>query len=235
MNTLDVVVLNRARTTFQRVSDAKFFNGWVKHITPDTLIAHTCTNCQLDPGDEFSFQVYGNKKDAFFHATLVSLAGAEQGPSYGSSMNAVELSCNITTEMAFKDGQGQPRFCVEGMSADIFGDEERESLSSVIIDIGPGGFAAVTGRHFRKGDQVRVSLYANGQLVQCTAEIRNCIVNGLNPEFQRTGMQIKRMDRIDALRWKQLYMGILDSNKMHGAMKTAEVGTVVKLRSKGAA
>lgn len=235
MTSLDIVVLNKARTTFQRVSDAKFFNGWIKHITPDVLVAHTCTNCALDVGDEFSFQVYGNKKDAFFHAILTSMQGAEQGPSYGSSMNAVELGCNITTEMLFKDSQGQPRFCVEGMTADIIGEEDRSSMGSIVIDIGPGGFAAITGRHFRKGDQVQVSLYANGQLVQCLAEIRNCIVNGLNPEFQRTGMQIKGMNRIDALRWKQLYSGILEGNKMSGSTKTAEVGTVVKLRSKDVA
>ncbi len=235
MELVDVVVLNRARTTFQRVSDAKFFNGWVKHITPDVIVAHTCTNAVLEPGDKFSFQVYGNKKDAFFHATLTAIHGAEQGPFYGSNATTVELGCNITTEMHFKEAQGQPRFCVDGMSADVVLDENSSTINAPVIDIGPGGFAAVTGRHFKKGDLVNVSLYANGQLVQCFAEVRNCIVNGLAPDYQRTGMQIKRMDRVDALRWKQLYLGILEGNKMQGATRTAEVGTVVKLKSKDAA
>ena len=51
--------------------------------------------------------------------------------------------------------------------------------------------------------------------------MRNCVANALNADLQRIGLQIKRMDRIDALRWKQLYMAILESNRMHGSLRTA--------------
>jgi hypothetical protein len=239
MSSIDVVALNRARTTFQRVSDGKFFNGWIKQITLDTVVAHTCTSARIEPGQEFSFQVYGNRMDAFFYATVTALHGAEQGPVFSSDRSggasAIELSCRVSTEMAFKESSGQPRFCVEGACADLVTESGHLAESAIIIDIGPGGFAAMTDHEFQKGDRVSASVFARGHLVKCQAEVRNCVGNTLNPEFQRTGLQITRMDRVDALRWKQIYVAILDENKMHGHRKTAEIGRVVKLISKRAA
>jgi hypothetical protein len=239
MSTVEIVALNRARTTLQRLSDGKFFNGWIKLITLDSVVVHTCTSAKLKLGEQFSFHVYGNKKDAFFFGSLVSLHGAEQGPVFVSDRSGaatpVELGCDVTSEMTFKESTGQPRFCVEGACADIRSECGHRVDSATIIDIGPGGFAAMTDRHFRKGDRVAVSLFARGQLVQCLAQVRNCVANYLNTDFQRTGMQIVQMERVDALRWKQIYVAILDENKMHGTLRTAEIGKVAKLISKNAA
>jgi hypothetical protein len=239
MSSIDVVALNRARTTFQRVSDAKFFNGWVKHITLDSVVAHTCTSMQMQLGEEFSFQVYGNRKDAFFHAILTTLHRADEGPVFSldrlGGATPVELGCQLATEMTLKDSSGQPRFCVEGACADIKSESGHQVENAIIIDIGPAGFAAITDRKLRKGDRVTVSLFARGQMVRCQAEVRNCVVNTVNADFQRTGLLITRMERVDALRWKQIYVAILDENKMHGSMRTAEIGKVVKLISKHAA
>jgi hypothetical protein len=239
MGSIDIVALNRARTTLQRVSDAKFFNGWIKQITPDTVVAHTCTSMPMQLGDEFSFQVYGNRKDAFFYATLTALHRAQEGPvfSFDRSGGAtpIELGCRLSSEMVLKDSSGQPRFCVEGACADITTQSGHQIENAIIIDIGPAGFAALTDRKLKKGDQVAVSLFARGQLVKCHAEVRNCVVNTVNPTLQRTGLLITRMERVDALRWKQIYVAILDENKMHGSMRTAEIGKVVKLISKHAA
>jgi hypothetical protein len=234
-----MIVLNRARTTFQRISDAKFFNGWIRNVTIDVVIAHTCTNCRLEPGDEFAFQVYGNKKDAFFHARLASLQSSDQTPMFTTDrtggFHALDLGCHVTTEMTLRESHGQPRFFVEGVTADILRTDGMEVEGAIVIDIGPGGLAAIVSTSFKKGDVVGVTLRNNGQVVQFEAEIRNSVVNALSAEFQRVGLQIRRMDRVDALRWKQLYLALLDSNKMHCSLSSAEVGTVVKLRSKDAA
>lgn len=239
LNSPHLVVLNRARTTFQRIGDAKFFNGWVKRITPETVVVHTCTGCLLNPGDEFSFQVYGNRKDAFFRAHLVMLQGAEVAPIFTSdrsgSLSALELGCHLTTSMTFKDCHHHPRYYVEGVTADVWNDESIREDGATVIDMGPEGFAAITSRQFRKHDRVHVALYASGHYVQCEAEVRNCVVNSLNIEFQRTGLQICSMDRVDALRWRQLYQEILEANKMQGALRTAELGTTVKRRARDVA
>jgi hypothetical protein len=233
LNSPNIVVLNRARTTFQRISDAKFFNGWIRNVTLDVVVAHTCTSCRLEPGDQFSFQVYGNKKDAFFHARLVTLHGSEQTPIFnadrGSGLHTLDLGCHITTEMTLKDSHGQPRFFVEGVSADIMGSDGFDAQGAVVIDIGPGGLAAIVPRGFKKGDVVQVTLRSNGQIVLFEAEVRNCVVNALCNEFQRVGLQIHRMERVDGLRWKQLYTALLDGNRMQGPISSAEAGAVKRM------
>jgi hypothetical protein len=233
LNSPNIVVLNRARTTFQRISDAKFFNGWIRNVTLDNVVAHTCTNSQLEPGDEFSFQVYGNKKDAFFHARLVTLHSSEQTPLFNTDraggFHALDIGCHITTEMSLKDSNGQPRFFVEGVSADIVRGDGYEAEAAVVIDIGPGGFAAIVPRGFKKMDSVRVTLRTNGQMVQFEAEVRNCVVNALNSMYERIGLQIQRMDRVDALRWKQLYSALLDGNRMQGPLSSADAGNVKRV------
>jgi hypothetical protein len=233
-----MVVLNRARTTFQRISDAKFFNGWIRSVTRETVVAHTCTNCLLEPGDIFAFQVYGNSKDAFFHARLVSLHGAGPTslytPDRASGFHAIDLGCHLTTEMTLKGSHGQPRFFVEGISADVNRADGFASEAAVVIDIGPGGLALIAQRGFFKGDDVKVSLHSKGQTIHFEAEVRNCVANPLSVDFQRIGLQIQRMERVDAMRWKQLYMLLLDSNRMICPPSQQEAGSQVKFWSKEA-
>jgi hypothetical protein len=217
---LEIASLNRGRTTFQRIADARFFNGWVKVITAEVVVAHTCTSCTLNPGDEFAFQVYGNKKDVFFHAKLKAFQRADIGPfaadCVGSTVG-LNLGCQILTPMTFREGVSQPRFCVEGVTADIVANEDRVTEGAVVIDIGPGGFAALTVAHLRKGDLVNVNLSAFGQTVLCQAEVRNTTRNALDARYQRTGFQILTMERVDRLRWKQVYSLVLEANKQQAA------------------
>jgi hypothetical protein len=232
LNSLEIVALNSARTTFQRVSDGKFFNGWIKSIDPDKLVAHTCTSAALAHGDEFAFQVYGYRKDAFFHAILNSLHTPAHPSSFSTDRAgtaiAVELSCDLTTVMKLKEGQQPPRFCVEDVIADVALDDARRVQSATVVDIGPGGFAVITDRCFKKGDIVEVILYANGLNIQCEAEVRNCAVNVLNTEYQRTGLQIRTISRIDATRWTQLYRTIVESNALQLTLQGGQLGPAIK-------
>jgi hypothetical protein len=217
MSPLEIVLLNRARTTFQRVTDGKFFNGWVKHVTPELIVVHTFTSCELRPGDEFAFQVYGNNKDAFFSARLKAYQGAELGPfatpDRCGHAAALNLGCEIISAMVFKDCVTQPRFCVQGMTVDLSMDGEVITRGGMVIDIGPSGFAALSETPLRKGDIVDAKLHAFEQQVCCRAEVRNCVKNALNPNYRRIGMLILDMERVDGLRWKQVYMTVLEQNK----------------------
>ncbi|MFI5385426.1 MAG: hypothetical protein ACHQ50_04815 [Fimbriimonadales bacterium] len=196
VNTPNMVALNRVRTMFQRVSDARFFNGWVVRIMPDSVVAHTQTNCDLKPGDAFSFQVFGNKQDAFFLASLISVQRAELGYAVAGGRSpdrhGLELVCQVTTKVRLKDCKEQPRFFVDGVIADITCADGTRSEGATVIDVGAGGFAAVTGRTMAKGDRVEISLYGNGLFIQCVAEVRNSIVCGASSDFQRTGFQSSR-------------------------------------------
>jgi hypothetical protein len=234
----NLIALNRVRTIFQRMSDARFFNGWILHLSPHKVIAHTQSNCLAMPGDDFSFQVFGNKQEALFQARLMTLHRAETrfDPTGGvtGNRNGLELACQLTTKIQLQACKEQPRFFVEGVIADIAAPGNELIKGVTVIDVGPGGFAAVTGRGLAKGEHVAVTILGKGLHLQCIAEVRNCIVCGGNQDYQRTGMKILEMDRINALRWKQLYTSIVESNRTSWAVGTAEVRSVVKLKQKKA-
>lgn len=181
------------------------------------MVVHTCTNSDLIPGDEFAFQVYGTGRDAYFNARLKVLQGAEMGPFVRCvgriPMKPVNLGCEIISDMTFKEGLTQPRFCVEGVTVDLSADDELLTEGGIVIDVGPGGFAAITDLGLKKWDHADAVISAFDQTVCCRVEVRNCVRNGLDPNVQRTGMKILDMERVDGLRWKQVYNTIIDFNR----------------------
>lgn len=225
VNTPNIVALNRVRTTFQRISDARFFTGWIIHVFPDRMAAYTKTTCPLQPGDEFSFQVFGNKQDAFFRARLIAAERVDFGlpvPGAGCDKDGLELVCALTTKVRFKASKEQPRFVVDGIIADLTNSEGYKAEAISVMDIGAGGFGAFTERRFQKGDEVAVTLFSNGVRIQCVAEVRNCLVCRSSPDYQRTGFQIVGMDRVNSLRWKQFYVATVEQNRTTWAIEPSE-------------
>ncbi len=223
----DLFSLNNARTTFQRVLDAKFFNGWVKHITPRTITVYTCTDSRMEPGDTFSFQVYGNGNDAFLRATITEVHGVDPGPLFSKkrfSGYSVEMTCEIRGGMTFQESRGQPRFFVSGFVAEVC-----EELCTV-IDIGPAGFSVVSERAFAKGELLTITVKTLTHVAQCGVEVRNCITYPLDKHYHRIGVQIVSMGRIDAQKWKELYATTLEGSRMGG--QVAAVDNDLNWRSK---
>lgn len=220
-----LLALNNARTTFQRVADAKFFSGWVKHISPQEITFLVHTACIVAPGDEFAFQVYGNGHDAFFRGKAVSVVGAEPGPLFAmnrASATSLEVTCDILGSMAFRDARGHPRFHVTGVTAQINPRSVEDCPRDLVIDVGPVGFSILTMQRLKKSQKVDLLIYANEHTIECRAEVRNCITYSLNNEYQRMGMQIEGMTRIDARRWKELYSEILQASKITWFVSTMD-------------
>ncbi|HVT13000.1 MAG TPA: PilZ domain-containing protein [Fimbriimonadaceae bacterium] len=217
--------MNNARTTFQRVSDAKFFSGWVKAITPDsiTILVHSVSI--ITPGDEFAFQVYGNGHDAFFRATTCIVKGTELSPLFAAkrtSATPLEVSCLINGKMTFEEARGRPRFFVTGITAEVNPDGAEECPRDVVVDIGPVGLSVVTNNRLRKNDVANLRIYVKDLTIECSAEVRNCIQYTVDGEYHRIGFQIKGMARIDARRWRDLYAEILDASKMPWNVSTMD-------------
>lgn len=234
MNPSDIVALNHARTTFQRISDGKFFNGWVELIWPDVVVAQINKSVSVTLGEEFAFHIYGNGQDAFFHATLLELQNATESNRTASEVPATQLTCEVSTEITFSKNSQQPRFSVEGVSADVELNGKRLASHTMVIDIGPRGLAVLVEHGIKRGEVVEVSLFYRGQVVRFEGEVRNCI-GSANAILHRVGLEIKSMNRVDAIRWKQVYISILEANKLTFSVRSAEIGRVAKLRFRKAA
>jgi len=208
------LVLKNARTTFQRLSDAKFFHGWVNQISPQTVSVYSCSDTRFECGDQFSFQVFGAGMDAHFQATLVNIQNADLGKLFSNKRSGcypAELSSHISGPITFRDSREQPRFFVRDIGA-RFSDSTSELCP--VLDIGPLGLSVVTDREFRKGDEISLSIHSPIHTLNCIATVRNIIAY----DFQRVGFEIVTMDRIDAKKWARIYASVLESNKVPGIM-----------------
>jgi|GEM_PF-4731302 len=227
-----MIALNRARTTFQRIADAKFFNGWVKGITPDAIVVLASLAATFETGQDFSFQVYGNKKNAHFRARLVSIRAVTTALAVLDNSDhhtaLLELECHVNSKIRFTDSTEQPRFNVEGVMADITRTDGARNTEAAVVDVGPGGLAALTDTSLAKGDQVTVTLSGHGELLEFAAEVRNCSLIGKDSGRQRTGMQIKQIDRLNAARWKQFYAEVVELNRAHWVPEAAELAAPIK-------
>ncbi|HTQ11746.1 MAG TPA: hypothetical protein VMI31_16920 [Fimbriimonadaceae bacterium] len=226
-----MIALNRARTTFQRIADAKFFNGWIKRITPDVVVVQAWLPDPFDRGDDFSFQVFGNKKSALFRASLVAIQSLGAPPGMEEphrSGSLYEFECHICCKITFMDATEQPRFNVEGVLVDVSRADGFLSAGAQVLDVGPEGLAVLTGIGLSKGDEVAVALSGHGERLVFSAEVRNCSPCRRDPSRQRTGMRIKQIDRLNAVRWKHFYSEVVEHNRAHWVPEAADLAAQVK-------
>ncbi|HVT11666.1 MAG TPA: hypothetical protein VHE55_05330 [Fimbriimonadaceae bacterium] len=233
----EIVAFQRARTIIQRLADARIFNGWIRHVSPTDVIVHLQTRTAIEPKDVLSFQIFGNKKNAHFQAVVTAAQANEYGAVFAKdgvrATNAVELFCEVMTKLCYDDAVENPRFCVEGSTADIVVGAERHATGAPVIDVGPRGFAVLTDREFVKGQAVSVAFYASGVAMDLEANVRNCVAFAPNPSYQRVGFEIVHIDRLNLVRWRQFYASVLEANKADWSIENM-TGYVVRAPKKAA-
>lgn len=209
----------------QRLSDARIFNGWIKEVTPVKVVAHLRTTAAIEVDDEFSFQVYGNKMNASFLARVTATTPAEFGAVFATdkllSPNTLEVVCRVTTSMRYSAALEDPRFCVEGATADISVGLDRFMRSVAVLDVGPRGFAALIDQPLAKGEVATVALYAHGLLVKLEATARSSVKIAPDGDFKRVGFEITNFDRSTSARWKQVYDAVVASNRIDWRVEDA--------------
>jgi len=211
--------LNNARTSFQRLTDARFFHGWVKKISPRLITVHVLTDVPFAAGEDLAFQVFGSDYDAFLEAEIAHITAADldlpfhKKPKEGTW---VEIECRITTDVSLKATTALPRFLVAGFVAHVPASEFNQSATATILDIGPQGFSFVSDGPYRKGEKIEVTIRARGQTMKCEVEVRNCNQYGPSSDQYRVGLQITGMSRIDACNWQDVYASILEVNRVPG-------------------
>jgi hypothetical protein len=213
MNIGEDFALLHARTTFQRLSDAKLFTGWVRELTAETLVVDTFTVDQPQRGDTFAFEIHGKGVTADTVATLDLAKAGDPGPfSPIKPRNGcmISLECNHGGSFAVRPSRSEARFWAYGISVEV-ARESRDRLSAEIIDIGPESFSLLLPERLKKGEIVSATLAVHGRRILCSAQVRNCIGK---EGCYRVGLRISSMGGLDETWWKQLYNGIVERNRV---------------------
>ena len=141
-----------------------------------------------------------------------------------------ELESEVTSIIQFTECTEEPRFNVDDVMADIEHPDGQRETDVQVLDVGPGGLAAVTAIGHDRGDQIMVTLYGFGEAVQFGAEIRGIAPLGADTAHVRTGIKIRQIDRLNAARWKRFYAEIVELNRAVWAPETSTLVQTFKAR-----
>lgn len=188
MATQEAIFIN-TRVRLQRLSDAKFFSGWVKDFTRTDLVVKLGGPAQVKPGETFMVQVHGHSSTALFRALLK-----------GISPN--ELAFAIPEPVRFLTASEQVRVSVEGVTATLT--SAGRALETTVVDLSVGGAGLVSTREIKRGEHVRVLFETPLGNVECDAEVRYCKAESIEDGTYRIGVRLEELGRIERARWNRL-------------------------------
>lgn len=188
MATQEAIFIN-TRVRLQRLSDAKFFSGWVKDFTRSDLTVKLGTPTQVKAGETFMVQVHGHSSTALFRAVL-------------RSVGSRELMFVIPEPVRFLTPSEQVRISVQGVTATITG--EGKAVDATVVDLSVGGAGLVAACEIKKGEHVRVLFITPLGNVDCDAEVRYCKPESIEEGTYRIGVQLEDLGRIERARWNRL-------------------------------
>jgi len=200
------VPLVNTRTTFQRTRDARFFTGRIHKFVQNVLNVSCDQEYSLEPGDRFSFHVFGMGHEALFFATYRQECKATD-PLQREYVFVLEGEINL------KKTSQEPRFATEGLYADLEMPGITDFEGGKVIDISANGCCLLCPSHVRKGDKVKVAIRTTEDTIHGEAEVRYCIKDRNAAARYRIGLRLLSLDRISVIRWRNLYARVVHSSR----------------------
>jgi hypothetical protein len=207
-------VFENTRTTFQRLSDAKIFHGWIYQLnSAGVLVRLSAGSAQLNQDEECYFQVFGPQRNALFRAKLIEIEDGDDTllqPGVLSIHGTGKLyRFNYSGQVKMIETQDSARFVNQCMNAAISCvDFENMDEPCPVIDVSTTGFSIMTSQAIERGREVRATIYTPLGRVDCKAAVRNCRPHPEVPGGFRIGFEITSMERIDEKRWQAVFRRI---------------------------
>ncbi|MEZ5162872.1 MAG: PilZ domain-containing protein [Fimbriimonadaceae bacterium] len=198
------------RARFQRMRDAKIFNGWIENFFGNKLEVATSSQVPVEVGDEFRFEGFGHHITMVFQCELDSinaidvLTGGLETVIEGSNAKVLEsygstFVLKVTGQIRFASSNEAVRIKVSNLPGSVLmGPKEVQAKA---VDVSPGGVGMIVEEKLEIGSDVRMNLETNFGTLTGIFEVMYCVEDIRNAGYYRTGLKIKDMDRIERPRW----------------------------------
>ena len=195
-----------ARSTFQRLSDAKILLGWTERMEGYGVVIRANLQTPLYPGDRFLFRLSGRGGDAMFTARLSSvesedaaaLVALAAASGTGAFLDLAEqyYTFNIEGSVQMVKAETEARYSRENGSVVLDG-----WLEGQIKDVSEHGLGILTQEEIPSKSTVKATIYAGMGVIEVNAEVRYCRKVSDNPATYRVGLRLADLDRINTSRW----------------------------------
>lgn len=204
---------NGVRARFQRLSDYRFFAGWVQDFFGERILLRATPDVILFTGQEFQFDVIGPQYSATFRARL------EYGSDFGLfNPNAekeefelrqrimvaadVEFEFVILKEISLRESTEEARYAMQSAKALVT--HEGRSINGTVLDASTKGLGLALEEQVPADANIELKIETHMGEVKCQAQVRYCRPDRQLQNNFRTGVSIVSMDRIDQARWNRI-------------------------------
>lgn len=177
------------RVRMQRLSDAKFYSGWLRSMSESEVVIDFTGGDVFEPGTKFFLSINGVNSAAVVQTQLTS-----QSPGF--------LNLRYDGQVKYLNPSEQARRLVTGLTGviEIAGGE----IDMQITDVSVKGFGALIEGVILKGSIVTIQIDTQFGNVTAQAEIRYCRQDSKDSMRHRVGFQITQIGRIENARWGRL-------------------------------
>jgi len=179
----------RMRARMQRLSDSRFFAGWVCEMSPQRAVIDCTDESPCVSSDDL----------------FVTVMGPQQGLAFRGRVALVHNSriyIDLHGPLRTVPGTEESRIRVTDLNALVLvGDTEIEATA---MDVSPKGIGLRSPISVENGASVSVSILSPGHTIQATGEVRYCKPDADAPGSFRLGVQLNDMDRVSRARWTQM-------------------------------
>jgi hypothetical protein len=177
------------RTRLQRLSDAKFFSGWVTDLDDTELRVRLNVSGECEPGDQFLVEIFGNEVNASFKA---GLSVSFDNQAYLTILSPIQH--RAATESA--------RLSVSDMFGNVTTDETEVDVR--VVDISRQGMGIIVRIPLTKGSQIRYKVISPVGELHGQAQVRYCRLDPTGNGLYRVGLRILDLTRVEQAKWHRL-------------------------------
>jgi len=186
----DANMFIQTRARLQRISDMKFFTGWVEAINHTQVrIRLRASKATVSRGDRFSVEIAGKEQAAAFIGEVDGVAGSVIELALPKGMALLPKKENARVSMFGVRG----RILFEGSEYDV-----------TLVDISDNGLGLLTKSNLERGTVIQFEISTPIGEVRGAGEIRYCRADPDAPTQFRAGILVSELDRIERARWNQL-------------------------------
>ena len=177
------------RVRLQRLTDAKFFAGWVRTLSDSEIVIDFAGQESFEIGSKFFVTINGVHTAAVVQASL-------------DSQNGGFLTLRFDGTLKYLNPTEAVRRLVTGLSGVVSIDGAEIEIQ--ISDVSANGFGALVDGTLTQGNVVELEIDTPFGNVQGKAEIRYCRQDTKDSLKHRIGVQFVQLGRIETARWNRL-------------------------------
>lgn len=199
------------RARFQRLSDAKIFNGWIERIFGNKIELSTRTDSTVAAGDQFRVEAFGHFISMVFTAELEetevydvisqNYAALEEGGTATVQTTRLTFQMGVKSSVRFSASSEPVRVQVPELPICL--NQGETNIDGIVVDVAPNGMGVVSPERFEVDQQLEICMETSHGEIKGTCNVRYCKPDIDRDGFYRTGLMFVDLGRIERPRWER--------------------------------